>query len=326
MARDEQICCKEVQAVSSIVEHLPKVGAASILTLPRRRLVWDAWGPLIVLPVAALSAANGICPRWVVMWSLALGVYAGCKWLTWRSMTAPQALWPAHLAYLLAWPGMDAAAFLAPAADPSEFRPSPREWLFAAGKTLLGAALIGGLSMTSRAPAWLIPWAGMAGIVFFLHFGIFHLLSCLWRSARFDAAPLMNWPILAISVGDFWGRRWNLAFRDLTRRFVFRPLSRRLGARRALLAGFAVSGLIHDLVISVPAGGGYGLPTLYFAIQGLAATLERSEAGGRIGLGAGLRGRLFAVAALVLPVPLLFHAPFIERVIVPMLSAPGAIA
>lgn len=79
----------------------------------------------------------------------------------------------------------------------------------------------------------------MAGLIFVLHFGSFHLLSCAWRAAGVDARPLMHWPVAATSLADFWGRRWNTAFRDLTHRFLFRPLTRRLGPRAGLAAGTA---------------------------------------------------------------------------------------
>jgi alginate O-acetyltransferase complex protein AlgI len=92
----------------------------------------------------------------------------------------------------------------------------------------------------------------------------------------------------------------------------------------ALLIGFIVSGLIHDLVISLPAQGGWGLPTLYFTIQGVAILLERSSFGRGWGLGRGLVGWCFTAAVLILPCTLLFHPPFLVRVINPFLVALGA--
>ena len=108
-----------------------------------------------------------------------------------------------------------------------------------------------------------------------LHFGIFGLLAIFWQSMGFRAAPIMNTPIASLSVAEFWGRRWNSGFRDLAHPLLFVPLSHKLGAGAGLWASFAVSGLLHELVISVPAGGGYGLPTMYFLIQALGICVER---------------------------------------------------
>jgi hypothetical protein len=156
-----------------------------------------------------------------------------------------------------------------------------------------------------------------------LHFGTFHLLSCAWRRAGVEARPLMNWPLASASVSEFWGRRWNTAFRDLTHRFLFRPLTARLGPRGALAAGFVFSGLVHDAVISVPAGGGYGGPTLFFTAQGAALLAERSRPGRAAGLGRGWRGWLFTMLVLAVPVGVLFHPPFVLNIIVPFMHALG---
>jgi D-alanyl-lipoteichoic acid acyltransferase DltB (MBOAT superfamily) len=165
----------------------------------------------------------------------------------------------------------------------------------------------------------------MLGIVLVLHFGSIHLLSCYWRSVGVDAKPLMNWPIATRSLSDFWGRRWNVAFRDLTHPFLFRPLLKRVGPRGSLVVGFLFSGVVHDVVISVPARGGYGWPTLFFAIQGVGIFVERSALGKKLGLGSGWRGWLFSVLMLAGPAAMLFHPPFVNEVVLPFLRVFGAI-
>ena len=106
---------------------------------------------------------------------------------------------------------------------------------------------------------------------------------------------------------------------------MFKPLRRGTNLPIALLLTFAVSGIIHDLVISFPARGGCGLPTCYFLLQGCGVLLERSNFGARLGLSTGWRGRSFAWLMALAPIGLLFHAPFIHRVILPFLQAIGAL-
>jgi hypothetical protein len=146
----------------------------------------------------------------------------------------------------------------------------------------------------------LVGWAGMIGMVLLLHFGSFALISLVWRRDGIDAMPLMNRPVSAKSLGDFWGRRWNTAFHQLAHGLAFRPLQRAIGPAGAVLGTFLLSGLVHDLIISVPARGGYGLPTAYFVIQGVGVLIERRFA----------RGRLLTLLFTLGPLFLLFHPPF----------------
>lgn len=263
-------------------------------------------------------------PPWALMWGLSVAIYAVLKLLSWWNCGVNAPAWK-HAAYLFAWPGMDAAAFLRVTAKPVP-RVSLAEWCFACGKFVAGLMLLWfAVPEFGRFDTALAGVVGLLGIAFSLHFGLFHVLSCVWRQMNVMAVPIMNRPLSSHSLTEFWGRRWNLAFRDLTHRFLFLPLLARCGAVGALLVGFVVSGLIHDLVISWPAGGGYGLPTIYFALQGFGIVLERSAWGRRLGLRQGLPGRLFCIACIGLTSPLLFHQAFLERVVVPFLLAIGCI-
>ena len=263
-------------------------------------------------------------PPWGTMCGLSVVLYGALKGISWSARTVQSPIWR-QAGYLLAWPGMDVDGFLGQTKAVPDL-PTAREWGLAFFKLGCGVALLWGVARLVVPQSELLAgWVGMTGIIFVLHFGLFHVLSCAWRWNGVNALPIMNWPIASQSLTEFWGRRWNLAFRDLTHRFLFQPLLRRVGPVGALLIGFLVSGLIHDLVISAPARGGWGLPTLYFTLQGIAILIERSRVGRRIGLGSGLVGRLFCFAILALPCPLLFHSAFVLRVIVPFLHVFGAL-
>lgn len=217
------------------------------------------------------------------------------------------------------WPGMDAAAFYS---GQVTLTPPRREWVTALVKMSLGLVLLTAVAPRISSPI-VRGWLGMIGTVFLLHFGAFHVLSCFWRAQGVAAVPLMDEPIKSQSLAEFWGRRWNRAFRDLTHRFLFLPLAPRIGAASALMAGFIVSGLIHDAVISWPADSGWGWPTAYFLLQGIALLLERSRIGRAAGLGGGLRGRLYTAAVLLLPVSWLFPAAFVTGVYAPFVDDTG---
>jgi hypothetical protein len=164
---------------------------------------------------AVISLVGWHWRAWELMWSLAVSIYAGLKWLTFADCPeARRATLGRSLGYLLLWPGMDAEAFFA--SKRRIVQPTTAEWLLSAAKTLFGLLLIYGVvRLVSPWNQLLAGWIGMVGIVFVLHFGLFHLLSAAWRRAGIHAEPIMNNPILAASLADFWGRRWNLAFRDL---------------------------------------------------------------------------------------------------------------
>lgn len=281
------------------------------------------WVPIVALPALAWFAAPTDLPRWARMWLIAFAMYAGLKWLSWwdaRAVRAP--VWK-HVAYLFTWPGMDARTFLK-----SSMRcisPTPREWLSAAIKLGCGITLIWSVApRVGQDNDWLFGWGAMVGLILTLHSGLFHLMSCAWRALGVDARPLMNSPLLATGVSDFWGQRWNIAFRDLTYRFVFLSLTKQFGPNVALLVGFIFSGLIHELAITVPAQSGYGGPTVFFTIQAVALFIERSIWGRRLGLGHGFVGWVFTAVMLIGPVGLLFPTAFVTEIIVPFCRVIGA--
>ena len=277
-------------------------------------------GWLLILPIAASwILVPGLSP-FVTMSAISLSLYALIKLhvLVHYAASGENVSPFDMLAWFFAWPGLDARAFFRRGVVN---RPTLLEELFAVAKVGFGGLMLFLVAPAFRAHSELVSgWAALIGIVFLLHFGTFHLAALFWRHRGRDVKPIMNAPILATSVAEFWSRRWNLAFRDYASPFLFVPLMRKTNSAVAVLAGYTFSGLVHEIAISVPAHGGYGLPTLYFAIQGAAMLIERSAEKRGIGLTNGLLGWCWTAVVTVPGAYILFHPAFIRAVVLPVVD------
>jgi alginate O-acetyltransferase complex protein AlgI len=236
------------------------------------------------------------------------------------------------LAFAAGWFGMRAAPF-ARLGSPALPGAGRLIW-FGAKRILAGSAflLLAFLVWSDTGP-WLsadgarllatVP--GLVGLSLILHFGIFNILAGLWRLAGVDCRQLFRAPLLSTSLGDFWGRRWNLAFSEMTAVGIYRPLAAVTGRRAATAAAFVCSGLLHELAISLPVQAGFGLPSLYFILHGTLVLVERrlERAGWPINSVPWV-GWVWALAWLALPLPILFHPPFLRGVVWPLLGLDGS--
>lgn len=306
------------------------------------------WLPGSTLVCAAFLIRAHLA-AWVFMWVLAGAVFLGFKWATFHhfwikhrslvQLSGPAGAmpigslkqkfsgrpgWPFMLLYLFFWPGMDPRPFFSGTPRPLN-TPSKIGLLEAAWKIVVGGAFF----LIAARLAFIAPlfrgWVGMLGIVLLLHFGMFELIANGFRSRGIAVESIMRHPLAATSLADFWSRRWNTAFSQLSRELFLPVLKSRHGIDSATLGVFFISGLLHELVISVPARGGYGLPTAYFLLQGAAMLAQRNRAAKTVGLPAHrFHAWLFTVLVAAGPAFFLFHPPFIHRVILPMLDAIGA--
>lgn len=281
----------------------------------------------MAVSVLAAIAVRGWFEPWVWMWLICVVMFAGMKTLTllrldaadWRSLSASRLL-----GYLFLWPGMKPGTFLSQSTDTS----APRSLLISGlWKALVGLLMFWWLAgwLAGQGPWWLPAWCGMVGFSLFAHFGAFDVLAAFWYARGVPVTPIFQKPLRSASLTEFWGQRWNRAFSDLSRDLLYHPLSRRLGARGALFAVFAFSALAHELAISFPARAGYGLPSAYFLLHGLLVLAEGSRSGRWLLRRRPVLGRIWTTIALLVPAPLLFHAPFLERVVLPFMRALGAL-
>jgi len=159
----------------------------------------------------------------------------------------------------------------------------------------------------------------LAGIGMIVHLGMIQLTVGMWRQAGYKATPLFRNPLGSDTLGEFWGRRWNLGFMEMMTLAVVRPMHAGFGANAATFSCFLLSGIFHDMAISVPARAGYGLPTAYFALQGILVLLEQHLAVLKQLLNNRVFARLWTLFWVLVPMPILFHPAFIQEIVWPLI-------
>jgi alginate O-acetyltransferase complex protein AlgI len=188
------------------------------------------------------------------------------------------------------------------------------------GAVLVVSAKLGWEAMHSRLLATLLL---LPGLSLLLHFGLCNLCAGAWRVRGVPCEALFRAPARSENLAEFWGRRWNLAFSEMVSKAVYRPLAKRVGRSPALMACFALSGLLHEMAISVPVRAGFGLPSLYFVAHGGLVLLERALMSHGRPL-TGRVGRVWTAFWVLAPLPLLFHRPFLAGVVWPLLGIPSS--
>jgi alginate O-acetyltransferase complex protein AlgI len=225
------------------------------------------------------------------------------------------------LGFSVLWVGMRPDLFDGRASGPL---PGARDLLwrgaffFVAGSFLVLAAR-GALSLSGShllSTVLLLP-----GLSLVLHFGILNVMAGAWRSRGIACDTLFPAPLRSESLTEFWGRRWNLAFSEMSAIAVYHPLTPHTGRTAAKAAAFLFSGLLHEMAISLPVQAGFGLPMTYFILHGGLVLVERSLHRRGRGL-SGAAGRAWTLFWLAAPLPLLFHVPFLRGVLWPILGMP----
>ncbi len=288
--------------------------------MPRLLVGWT----IILLCLGLLLAIRNRWEAWLWMWIVGFTLFFGFKLLTllrldraWLKKLSPGMM----AAYWLFWPGLRPQPFL----DPRRSLTSRFLWVNGCVQIAAGGIAIWGIApwLPVNSGTWLFAWVGMIGFSLCVHFGFFDLLTAFWRSRGVPVEKLFSNPWRSASVTDFWSNRWNRSFSEFARDLLFWPLARRWGSRLASLAVFGFSGLIHELMISVPARGGYGGPFLYFLINGVAVLIEGLCGWRRWTRRLPMLGRVWALTVVIGPLPLLFHSPFQAEVVIPFLKAWG---
>jgi hypothetical protein len=187
--------------------------------------------------------------------------------------------------------------------------------------TVTGAMMVAlaRVTWTGTGSALLATLFLLPGLSLVVHFGVCNLLAGAWRRRGVPCDALFRAPLRSQSLTEFWSRRWNLAFSEMTAIAVYRPIAASAGRGPAILAAFALSGLLHEMAISVPVRAGFGLPFLYFLIHGGLVLVERASARAGHPI-SGWIGRAWTVFWLVVPLPILFHRAFLAGVIWPVIG------
>jgi alginate O-acetyltransferase complex protein AlgI len=183
------------------------------------------------------------------------------------------------IAFALGWFGMNPAVFMR--RQPQKKASGKPLILFGLSRMAMGLLMIlfawwlgNNHILTGWMEEGVISLLMLVGLSLMLHFGLLNINSGIWNLAAIGAYPLFRSPLRSESLNEFWGKRWNIAFSEMTSIALYRPLRKKIGEQPARYIAFGYSGILHELAISLPVNAGYGLPMMYFLLQAIALYAE----------------------------------------------------
>ena len=288
---------------------------------PAAKVRLRAWG-LLAVGTAMAHFLTLSSPAGFRMMALIAVLFIGMKAVVAvnRRPLDPALSFANWLAFALGWPGMQPALFRKRAPQPLP------GWQGSALQGLVAIGIGTGFILLSR-----FLWEETASLLFatvpffigsslVVHFGLFKLATAFWRWNGFDCGNLFQNPFRAQNLGDFWAKRWNMGFVEMTAAAAYHPLKQSFPAWVGLVGAFGFSGILHEVAISLPVETGYGGPLAYFLLHGGLVALERKMAGMGLRLRGGI-GLAWTLFWLVAPLPVLFHKPFLAGVVWPLIGA-----
>ena len=213
--------------------------------------------------------------------------------------------------FLTIWPGVRTDPFATRRPDPVARR------LLEHGALICCSGVGGWLLLehfADRLSPDLVGWLGIAVVLLTFHFGLSDVVSGGLRLAGYQVRRLFRDPLASRSLREFWSSRWNAAFVEMNQ-VVFLPLLSRHCGRWANQVAFLLSGLLHELAISLPVWTGFGRPTAYFTLHALAITAEGPL---RVRRWPAWLARLWTWSLVLIPLPLLFHRAFRDALVLPL--------
>lgn len=233
------------------------------------------------------------------MGGLCVVLLAGMKGLVYHAWGG-RLSWRRYFIFSLLWFGMDPGTF--------RYRRAGLSWK----SDVMWGFLLMGVGTIGAWVVWMMEWRQI--LVMFLplslgfHFGALRVLKGIHRLAGFPVRTLFPNLLKTTGVSDFWSRRWNVGYSQMMQRVIGRPVSRRWGRQGGVCAVFVVSGLLHEVAITLPVQAGWGLPSVYFLVHGGLTILEEKF---HFQL-----GRVVTLLLVMAPLAVLFPPAFQEEVIV----------
>ena len=277
------------------------------LLIKNYRSVWLSW----IFPIASVTLVHLLFLKEAAgfrMLALILVLLTGMKVVMAAHYPNLKFSFGKWLMYCFTWVGMSPELFF-------KTKSSPDYTLLYRGGTylIMGVSIILGIlfivkpaSIPTGINYYILSVSILIAFSQILHFGLLNISAFFLQLFKYPTYSLFRAPLQAESLRDFWGKRWNLAFTEMTSVTVYRPLLKVVNEKPAMLFSFLFSGLLHEVALSLPVNSGYGLPLLYFFIQLCLTILEREIFKNK------KPGTIWVIGCLLIPLPILFH-PAIMR-------------